>query len=269
MKMLKSKVPLKEVKKGTSEKTQNENLISSKDLLTLLKKQDIQSLEDFTEKVAPCLNADEVKTLIQSRTPSKPKLITPEMLRNNLLHEVSETKEHQPPPLPFQIEGKKYNPENIEKFDGEPLYYYIDQNILDQGFIQAFSDKSKYFKYLEKVGMIPKDFLSDNNQITPKHSVGGTPSKFYEHVKYGGHVLTLDPRHAIDDLSRVRMSGYLWWQKSWNDRISSLKTGSEGAWLYEHADFGGHYLPVGKNTSMEWIGSTWNDRVSSIMGPLF
>ena len=65
------------------------------------------------------------------------------------------------------------------------------------------------------------------------------------------------------------MSGFWFWATSWNDQISSLRTGSASVTLCEHIInpiLTGATMTVLPNTSVAWIGQAWNDRVSAILG---
>jgi hypothetical protein len=62
---------------------------------------------------------------------------------------------------------------------------------------------------------------------------------------------------------------YEWWgparvPRSWNDKLSSFKTGSQYVNFYEHKNLGGQRLRYASNQSRASMPSGWNDRVSSV-----
>ncbi len=241
-------------------------LITPEELLLSLKAHGITSLNDIAVKIAPTLDAKQLRNLFASQKAAEPKPITAEIVQKVILGELPAPPKQPILPLPVKIKGVTYDPRDLSHFDGKPLQFYVDEKTKKEGCIYGFTSKDDLYRQLMAVGMLPKDIVSNtDHQQVLKHWVPGNPSFYYQHINYGGARLQLDPRHSAYDLTEFHMSGYLWWWTSWNDQISSLKTGTYGAWLFEHTKFEGEPFIVGPRTEIPWIGQVWNDRISSIL----
>lgn len=170
---------------------------------------------------------------------------------------------HSQPKLPFVLGDTYYKPSEINRFDGKLLHYIWDSNFIGNGFLKAVTDPEEYRAFLANTQNQP------NRDMVLRSHVPGAGHTFYQHVNYGGHALSLGYRHAYPDLTKVTMSGWWWWATSWNDQISSLRTGSGWVVLGEHVMrpyLTGATMTVNACTSIPWIGYAWNDRVSAILG---
>src|SRR5262249_26899616 len=113
-------------------------------------------------------------------------------------------------------------------------------------------------------------FLIGSTGMALPHHVPGAGHTFYEHINFGGHVLSLSYRHAYSDLTKVTMSGWWFWAVSWNDQISSLRTDSGPVILCENIMnpflMGATKTVPAFTNIASLIGQGWNDRVSAILG---
>ena len=175
----------------------------------------------------------------------------------------AKTRSYVPPKLPFVIGDRHYKPSEVGAFNGRVLHFIWDPALVSGGFLRAVSEATEY-----------RAFLNASRQQKPAdpvlyHAVPGTGHTFYEHINYGGHVLGLDYRHAWPNLAEVTMSGWWFWAVSWDNRISSLRTGSGEVVLADRPlapYLTGPTITFPRFTNVPSVGSAWNDRTSGILG---
>lgn len=249
-------------------------LMTPEELLAHFERGGVTTLEQFARQAAPTLTPTQVRAVRRAGQPEPAATpITPEMLRRALLEEGPPPTEQAPVPRPFRLEGTLYGPGDVTRFGGQPLHFYLDTALLEAGHLEAFPSKAALRRHLRETGQLPEDLTAalERGGVVPLHHVAGRPAEFFEHIDFGGERITLDPRHAFDDLTQrtMKVTGFLffsWDRVSWNDEISSLRTGDEAITCFEHIHFGGRSFTVGRNTSVPWVGDFWNDRISSAIG---
>jgi hypothetical protein len=98
----------------------------------------------------------------------------------------------------------------------------------------------------------------------PAHTPTATQLYVYEHINYGGAYIRWDGIQDIPDL-RVYNTGPVG-SPNWNDRISSLKVGSQlKVILYEHINYQGKSITFpGQANISSLVAAGWNDRASSL-----
>ena len=86
----------------------------------------------------------------------------------------------------------------------------------------------------------------------------------YEHINYGGAYIRFDGLKDIPDL-RSYNTGAIG-SPNWNDRISSLKVGSDVKLIvYKDINYkGGSWSVTGPATISTLVSNGWNDKVSSL-----
>lgn len=244
----------------------NKSVITRQEILESLKREGVTTLDDFADKLAQGLDEKQIMNVLRSNRHVKLRQVTKEIVNDVILKEHPVLEKQPNLHMPVKVGKIIYESNEISQFDGKPLYFYLDENTKKEGVIYGFTNVKDFRSHLHNVGMLPKDIESDlDHQNILKHWVPGDPSYYYEHINYGGNILKIDPRHCIHDLSYFTMKGWWLWATSWDNQISSLKTGKYGAWLYEYPNFEGACLTVGPNTSISWIGQFWNDKISSIL----
>jgi hypothetical protein len=237
---------------------------SKERVLESLKEQGIQDLETFAARAVQAHEASQSRPwadVMPEAATSGPDAALVERLFGREAQRDASTRPHRIPKLPFVVGDRSYEPSEIERFNGKPLHYVWDQDLIARGFVRAVVDRDDY---RELVAPPPA-----GGGAAARSHVPGVWHAFFEHINFGGNVLTLAPRHAYADLTRVTMSGFWFWATSWNDQISSLRTGSASVTLCEHIInpiLTGATMTVLPNTSVAWIGQAWNDRVSAILG---
>jgi hypothetical protein len=167
------------------------------------------------------------------------------------------------PELPILLDGKLYSAEELQEAGVHLSDYVLDTSSAEMNVLQGFRSPEQMKVYLEKTGQMPSEQPSDRQLLCPY-------SHFYEHSWYGGARFSVYPGQAVANLG--------WF---WNDRISSVWSSVCASWtvLYEHPNFGGHRLWLGRNWAIPHVGAfgwlgwsgwfprwyNWNDRASSVI----
>lgn len=163
---------------------------------------------------------------------------------------------HQAPDYPVIVDGVRYEPDEISRFNGQVLRFVWDERAEKEGVIYAFTTVEGLEQYLREQWGWP----SSQESTTSDGQIAGLWTNFYKHWWYGGAVFGSAPGVGWPDL-RVAPAG-------WNDRISSVQVATEasGATLYEHVNFGGaqFWMQSGSNYPVLWWHG-WNDRASSVI----
>jgi hypothetical protein len=175
---------------------------------------------------------------------------------------------YQEPKLPFKLNDKTYKPAEISNFNGKLLHYVWDDKAVDSGFLKAVDSPEEMRDFFAHSSDASSSANASSSAVVESH-VGGVSHRFYEHINYGGNSVSLGYRHAFPNLTEVTMSGWWFWAVSWNDQISSLRTGSGPVLLGANVMnpyLTGATMTIGANANISWIGAAWNDRVSAILG---
>lgn len=163
---------------------------------------------------------------------------------------------HQVPDYPVIVDGVRYEPAEITRFNGQVLRFVGDERAQKEGVIHAFTTVAGLEQYLQEQWGWP----SSQESTTADAQIAGFWTNFYEHWWYGGAVFGSAPGVGWPDL-RVAPAG-------WNDRISSVQVATEASWatLYEDVNFGGaqFWMQSGSNYPVLWWHG-WNDRASSVI----
>jgi hypothetical protein len=195
----------------------------------------------------------------------------------------SPTASHQPsvhrvPTVPFSIDGNQVAPEAILAYQGRTLHSALiagDGDGPDELFVFTRPDEFEKFvraqggpdhalaKPTKANGSVTHDSVV-TQAVTPQ-TYPVTGAAFYEHMGMYGAGFWLNSGQYFQDLTKV--SECWLFCPSFNDRISSLWTGTGGgAVLYEHINFGGSVLWVGRGVSQPYLeGIGWNDRASAVV----
>jgi hypothetical protein len=88
---------------------------------------------------------------------------------------------------------------------------------------------------------------------------------FYEHANYGGQTMSFNPDMNISDLRKWKVGST---KDNWNDRISSMKVGSQvKVTVWADIDYKGDHAPytTGSDGQGHYASlGVWNDRISSL-----
>ncbi|MDA8217873.1 MAG: hypothetical protein M0Z94_09690 [Dehalococcoidales bacterium] len=176
---------------------------------------------------------------------------------------------HPIPNYPVVVDGVRYQPEEISRFNGRALRFIWDKKSAAEGVIYAFTTAQGLERYLkEQWNWSPSAkpptagssaTLAEPSAIIGPESVDPYWTLFYEHDGFDGNSIRLEPGACFGDLTS--------WPAGWNDRISSLKVATAASWtvLYEDIMMSGsqHWEQSGvERPSLSPFG--WNDRASSV-----
>jgi len=256
--------PTEQVRQLIQETKENE--ISRELVLDSLREKGIHDLNDFIAQSIKARNANQARTVAEIFPELKDRTYEDamvELLFGKKAQSDARNCSYAEPRLPFVHGNSHYKASEISRFNGKVVHYVWDSEMVGNGFLKAVTDPAEYREFVNgsttRLGNGPEPF----------NHVPGAGHTFYQHINFGGYVLNLGYRHAFPDLTGVTMSGFWFWATSWNDQISSLRTGSGPVIL--GANIMNPYLTgptttVQANTSIPWIGQAWNDRVSAILG---
>jgi hypothetical protein len=187
---------------------------------------------------------------------------------------------HKIPRGTFRLEGERCKPKMVQKFDGKPLYWVLDQTALEGGEASVFisPDSAKAFreslpKVLEEAPL-NKNLVNESTQLSAGIVLGGEVI-LYEDANRRGAAWKFYPSWGnIPDFTRVYPT--LWWTTNINDRVSSIYTSitsntSTPAWtiLHEHINFEGSQFWIEESYGLGFVEKDldfwgWNDRASSM-----
>jgi hypothetical protein len=188
---------------------------------------------------------------------------------------------HPIPSVPVIVDGVRYEPEEISRFNGILLRFVITSDSAREGRMYAFTSDEGLQGFLSEHGGLPSDevreggmegvdyYVSESGGPPPPPPEGSTIpnvqlasywTKFFEHINYNGKQFGSAPGVGWPDL-RYTPPG-------WNDIISSLQVATDASWatLYEHIYYDGNQLWVQSDL---WLPDLrqygWNDRASSVI----
>lgn len=187
---------------------------------------------------------------------------------------------HPIPSVPVIVDGVRYPPEEISRFNGTLLQFVLTADAVQEGYMYAFTTDERLLEFLSEHGQLPSgdlreggiegvDYYVSEGGEPPLPTLEGSPvsacepsdywTKFFKDINCGGGVFGSAPGVEWSDL-RYRPEG-------WNDVISSLVVATAASWatLYEHINFGGDQLWVESGLELGDLRDYgWNDRASSI-----
>ncbi|MEM9462842.1 MAG: hypothetical protein AAGF11_52360 [Myxococcota bacterium] len=151
------------------------------------------------------------------------------------------------------VDGERYELEDMDELEGEPLHFFLDANAVEEGVIYAFSDSEEEAEF---IAQREKDILmQEDEQLTFRAPL--TNSKFYDLDYYDIMFGKLGKGDSIANLAT---------HPDYNDNdITSVKCRS-GAYthLYEYAGFGAPSLTC-RNVNIPHLNAYgWNQRASSL-----
>jgi hypothetical protein len=148
------------------------------------------------------------------------------------------------PKVPVIVDGSWYAPDEMIRFQGQDLIYFVDQEAIDGGFVWAFTTAAGAEEHLARGAAERETQLKICSTAR------------FNKVAYGT---------GIDWMTMVcgQTSGFI--GSSWNDRISYVEAGGSYTVLYSNSYFGGDKLPVtGGNTIPDLNAYGFNNRTTSI-----
>jgi hypothetical protein len=164
---------------------------------------------------------------------------------------------------PATIDGHKYSAQQMKhKFAGQKLYFVLGSKEEGAGAVAAFHSKGAAKAYVSSTGRAPKKGVA-------RAAYNGYETVFYSDAFLEGAAIAVGSNHGLGDLSQNCMSMTLWWcSTTWDNQISSAKTGYSGAYLYNRpwnvTTDGYIYIP-GQDSVELW--RYFNDVTSSVWVP--
>jgi hypothetical protein len=145
---------------------------------------------------------------------------------------------------PVVLDGKRYTPKQFQKFDGQRLLFVLGSREEDAGAVAAFRTKAELKRYLRATDRVPRD-----SKKKARASYNGWETVFYADWFLEGPAISVTGNSSNGYLAQSCMYWTLWWcNTTWDNQISSAKTGYSGAYLYNrpwHDTTDGYvYLPA-------------------------
>ena len=163
---------------------------------------------------------------------------------------------HPVPEIPINVDGVLYAPEEISRFNGQVLFYVLDQHTEREGVMVAFTSEKGLMEYLkEQWSWEPGSGAGGGVQLDSDSYW----TVFYSDAYYAGSTIISAPGAAISNLGNI--------SPGWNDRISSVSVSTGAAWatLYVDINYGGDQLWMQRGTEWGWLlFNGWDDRASSL-----
>ena len=121
---------------------------------------------------------------------------------------------HKTPKVPVVIDGVRYEPEDIHRFDGRPLYMIVD--LAEPDVLTGFTKQRDFRAAADaKKGELDASITSQ--------FAAGQYADYFSSDECTGDKLTVHSGWAINDLRAVQRGCVLWWcAGDWNDAISSV-----------------------------------------------
>lgn len=170
---------------------------------------------------------------------------------------------HGIPKYPITVDGVRYEPEEITKFNGQPLHTYWALDSEKEGVLHFFTTKEGIEEHLRarypdfKGFPDPSSLTQSSDETDSDLGILTLTSNFYKNTYYGG-----DYFHLYPDQAKWCLIG------GWSNAISSLYCSADGGWCnnYDLCFFGGSYLGIQAGSSIPALSVFgWNDKINSIL----
>lgn len=187
-----------------------------------------------------------------ARTQSPGLRATPADLAKTIVHRV--------PRVPVVIDGVRYEPQEITRFNGRALHFVAEPQAQRPALIRAFTSLQAAQDYTRRQSGSPTGTLTPLSAVDSK-------AHFYQH-NFSGNEFTREPGEGEPDLRRVNC--FLWWCTDIDNQVSSVAASRTSSYtvLYDYYNYYGNslWIPAGTTADvsyLSWYG--WNDRASSVL----
>ncbi|MFC4585312.1 peptidase inhibitor family I36 protein [Sphaerisporangium corydalis] len=182
----------------------------------------------------------------------------------------SEGSVHRPPSMAVVVDGVEHAPEDLRRFDGQPLHFVASRGAGGEPRLLAFTDDQPL-----RTALWVSSLLREQERATSAASASAPFTKgqvqMFQHHNFDGDWFWLSAGFGYNDLTRV-YHGPIWSRSDWNDTISSISATDCNVTYYEHINWGGSsfFSPAYTGNPADghaWgdLGSIgWNDRISSV-----
>ena len=164
---------------------------------------------------------------------------------------------------PAKIDGHTYTAKQMKhRYAGQDLFFVLGSKEEGAGVVAAFHSKGAAKAYVAATGRTPKKGVA-------RAAYNGYQTVFYQDAFLEGAAIAVNSNSGIGDLSTQCMNGWVFGCfTSWDNQISSAKTGYSGAYLYNRpwnvTSDGYVYIP-GYDSVELW--RYFNDLASSVWVP--
>lgn len=230
--------------------------ITAEAILARLNKEGIQTLDEFARRYADAVRSS------MTANPGLQASLGPAFAAHPPL--APKPLRHQVPSHALTVDGVQIAPDDITKYDGQPLHFYINAEMHAQNRFAAYTSEQGLQQAL-------KTHQEKAGAIQPRTSAGNNTGYCFENVGFGGATLKI-PRmsdfwnFSLPNLNQVYRNCFLWWcWNPWNDIISSVKSEDHLLRFWENTNLSGSSLIIAVGvqiTSLVPLG--WNDRTSSL-----
>lgn len=127
---------------------------------------------------------------------------------------------HQIPKMPIKVDGVIYSPEEIARWNGQPLFYILDSKTKEDRILTIFTNEEDWEEYMRN-----SDEFRRNPEAEENLGLRTFTSNFFKDYDFGGDFLSKYPPSAVYILT----GGF-------NDEISSVYSSAD-CWrtiLYKH-----------------------------------
>jgi hypothetical protein len=165
---------------------------------------------------------------------------------------------------PAHIDGHTYSAAQMKhRFAGDRLFFVLGSREEGQGAVAAFHSSHAAKAYLRRTGRLPA-------QVKARAAYNPGITAFYRDAFLEGPEIDVANNSAAGNLANNCMVSYFPFTcaTSWDNQISSAKTGSDGAYLYNlpYLNSSGGYVFIPATDSVE-VWRYFNDVTSSIWVP--
>jgi hypothetical protein len=165
---------------------------------------------------------------------------------------------------PAHIDGHTLSPAQMKhRYAGDRLFFVLGSREEGQGAVAAFHSSHAAKAYLRKTGRSP-------DQVQARAAYNSGQTVFYSDAFLEGYAIAANSNSGIGNLAQNCMISYFPFtcSISWDNQISSAKTGSSGAYLYNlpYLNTSGGYVYIPGTDSVE-VWRYFNDVASSVFVP--
>ena len=216
---------------------------------------------------------------VSDRRPVEPDRL--DLFRPQPASETGGPSKRKPPSVPFAVDNVISSPEDIGRFDGQPLHFIsrggaLLVGVTGPGWLQTLNLYMQLQRFLSLVPLGGVGMSGPYDPNAPTKGWGGSqtnthdlgpPTAFFEDAAFRGAQLKLSANRAWSDLTAVHTyvnEGIIVSEgPSWNDRISSFWSQGETLLMFENTNFLGDTL-LSWEYNLDLGPAGWNDRISSI-----
>jgi hypothetical protein len=162
------------------------------------------------------------------------------------------------PTVPFMLDGVRYAPAEIQRFDHQPLHFVLDHQAQAEGVLHAFKTREDAGRYMASQANTSTAMVQPGRATQSATSCLPYHARIYNWTNYNQDWLDLSA--DLHDLRQVHRGWWPW--DNWNDVISSIRVGCQtSVTLYVNTDHTGGSFAIPQNTSLQYLD--WIDNLTS------